>query len=102
MVGEEWGRAGRDSLAFDFTDRRLSEDIEVPEEVEERRGIVEETKWLEKARGRVAFSRFLERVCTSLRSGNSGSTFLHEPRCVRLWLGFPAVAEGSRCHLVHL
>lgn len=44
MVGQEGEVARRGSPASVFKNPSLSESIEVPEEVEERIGIVEETK----------------------------------------------------------
>ena len=54
MVRKEGEVAFRDMPAFVFTNGSLSENIEVPEELEGRTGIVEETK-LEKVTGRKAF-----------------------------------------------
>lgn len=47
--------AFRDTPGFVFTNGSLAENIEVPEELEGRTGIVEETKLLEKVTGRKAF-----------------------------------------------
>ena len=55
MVRKEGEVAFRDTPAFVFTNGSLSENIEVPEELEGRPGIVEETKLLEKVTGRKAF-----------------------------------------------
>lgn len=50
--------------------------MEVQEVVEERRGIVEETKWLEKSRGREDFLRLKGDSPDSLR----GSTCLRQQK----------------------
>ena len=55
MVRREEEVACRDSPNFVFKNRSPSENIEVREKVEERRGMVDKTKRLEKARGREAF-----------------------------------------------
>lgn len=55
MVRKEGEVAFRNTPAFVFTNGSLSENIEVPEELEGRTGIVEETKSLEKVTGRKAF-----------------------------------------------
>lgn len=55
MVRKEGEVAFRNTPAFVFTNGSLSENIAVPEELEGRTGIVEETKSLEKVTGRKAF-----------------------------------------------
>ena len=57
VVGKEGEVGFRDMPAFVFKNGGVSENIEVPEEIEGRRGIVEETKLLEKVIGRDAFLR---------------------------------------------
>ena len=55
MVRKQGKVAFRDTRAFVFTNGSLSENIQVPEELEGRTGTVEETKLLEKVTGRKAF-----------------------------------------------